>query len=506
MATIDLINVFYWGADKITITEGDGSVAPQVSAAVALSRNQIKVTFDRAMSFHFTLSEVLKARNYFIEDDLFSRRLYVLNVQRLSDTEVLLTTQDTEPIGYTVTVSNAQDAFGAPVEAPNNTASFTGINPADEYPVATKVYSFWGLYGGLETSEEPAITPDADPPYLTNLDPLSGAGQVSKTKLVKFDINDDGLGVELTLVKVFVNGALAYNGATNTFIAPYNGASSLVDFTGSPAVLKFTINRTSDWPSYTDISIRVIAGDKTPIANYLDTTYSFKIEDYEVPILLFPFPTGTGVSKSTNIGFTLADVAGSGVDAATINVLVNGSPAIVDGAFQTGYDGPGSQIIANVPQNGFDVTIDRTTDYTTYGLVVVGVTFDDNEGRQGSYNWNFRVEDYLGPLVSPVAPLNGEEGVSLSQSIQVQISDEQDIQSGTTLIEIDVGGGGFQVAYEDGGSPEFKPGWNGPASQVVSGAGVKNITIDPVATFPFATVVTVRVTSLDVEGNPERLS
>lgn len=507
MPSIKIISAFDWGVDRIVVTEGDGTgVGPAVNSAVATSRNTITVTFSREMSFHLTDSRVLEPGSYFIEDPIFNRRLYVLRVLKISDQEVQLITQDMEPIDYDLTVSYAQDKFGIVVDPANNTATFTGIDPKTEFPVANSVMSYWGLYGGLQTSEETSIVPDVLAPYLDNLDPDDTDIEVPKDKILYLEIKDDDLGVELSLVKIFIDGVIAYNGNLDTFVAPFNGVSSNVVKTSAPNLYKFYIQKTSDWDSYADVEVHVFAGDKTPIPNYLDQIYTFRVEDYIVPILINEAPTGVDVPKASNISFTLSDVDGSGVDGATIQVTVNGVPAMVDGAFQLGWGGPGSQVVANAPQNGYDVTIDPTEDFDTYESVTVNALFKDNEGKQGSFNWTFRVEDYLGPLVTPVTPLDGEEGVSLSKSIQVQITDEQDIQGGTTLVEIDVGGGGYEVAYEDGGSPEFKPGWDGPASAVVAGPGIKDITIDPVATFPFATVVSVRVTSLDVEGNPERLS
>lgn len=502
MASIRIISTFGWGADKLLITEGDGlGVVPEVVSAVATSRNTVTVTFDRAMTFHVTESKVLDLDSYHIEDVLFGRQLFVLRVERISDTEVNLITQDQEPIEYEVTVTKAQDQFGNPIGAVNNTANFTGIDPAGEYPLAAKVYSFWGMYAGMESSEETNITPDIDPPYLTDQSPAPGWVEQPKDKIILFHLKDDVMGVSLALTRVYVEGVLAYDGPTGTFVAPYNGAGSFV--TGTPADYAFGIQKTTDWPSYALITVRVVSGDLTPIPNWLDETYSFTSEDYAAPILTDNFPTGIDVPKTTNISFTLRDVGGSGVDPFTINCTISGVPAITNGVFIAPYNGVGSSITPNAGVNGYDVVIDPTLDFNSYQNVVVNVNFKDNEETPGAGGWTFKIEDYLGPQIIPVYPINGQLGVEVTTNIQLRLADEKGILSGSTIVEVDINGGGFQEAYRQGVG--FSPGWDGPGSGVVENPSLLIITIDPVSIFPYGANVTVRVTSEDLDGNPERL-
>jgi hypothetical protein len=501
MASVKVISAFNWGADNLVIADGDGLGAiPEVVSAVATSRNQVTVTFDREMSFHLTESKILDPDSYYVEDVLFFRQLFVVRVEQISDTEVRLITQDHEAIDYQLTVRDVQDKFGNYIGGVNNTATFTGIEPSTEFPVATKTYSFWGLYAGMESSEETGITPDGDPPYLTNQDPAPGQLGVLRDKIITFEVNDDDLGVRLNLTKIFVEGSLAYDGTIDSFIAPYNGAGSGVS--GDPSKYTFAIQKTADWDSYKLITVRVVSSDLSPIPNYLDETYGFTAEDYQAPVLTDAFPTGTDIPRGTNMSFTLRDVGGSGVDQNTINCTVSGEIAIQDGIFQFPYNGVGSSITPNA-FNGYDVVIDPTVDFDTYENVVVNVAFDDNEGSSGAGGWTFKVEDYLGPLITPLYPVNGQEGVVRDVNIQVKLTDEQAISPGT-LVEISINSDPYVTAWQEGVG--FAPGFQGPQSQAVMGAGIITLTIDSETDFPFAADVLVRITAFDPDGNPERLS
>lgn len=498
---IRVISAFISGADKIVIGENDGiGGIPQVVSAVATSRNTVTVTFDREMNFASPAGRVQDTDSYFIEDVLFGRQLFVVSVEKIDDTSVRLITQDHEPIEYRVVVQNVQDKFGNPIGGVDNTATFTGVDPATEFPEANKTYSFWGLYAGMETSEETGITPDSESPYITSQDPAPGETSVPRDKIVTFVLNDDGLGVRLNLTRVYVGGLLAYDGTIGSFLAPYDAPGSGIS--GTPASYTFAIQKTSDWASYASVPVRVVAGDLSPIPNYLDETYTWTAEDYAAPVLTDEYPTGVDVSRATNISFTLRDVGGSGVDQNTIDVTINGVQALLDGIFQSPFDGVGSQITANA-FNGYDVVIDPSADFDTYEEVVVNAAFDDNGGSSGAGGWNFKVEDYLGPLITPLYPVNGQEGVERDANIQLQLTDEQAIDPGT-LVEISINAAPYETAWQEGVG--FALGYQGPQSQAVVGTGIITLTIDPETDLPFAADILVRVTAADPDGNPERLS
>jgi hypothetical protein len=211
-------------------------------------------------------------------------------------------------------------------------------------------------------------------------------------------------------------------------------------------------------------------------------------------------PTGTGVVKNTPVYFELSDVGGSGIDQASLDVTIGGVAAITAGVFQAPFSG---SIVAN-GSNGFDVTINKATDYGSYATISVVISVDDLEGQHAGFNWSFQIEDYLGPLVAPVSPTAGEPDVPLSANIQLRLQDENEVVLSTVRVYVDQGGG-YELAFDGSVVPQFKPGWDGPLSSLTGPDNNRLIVIDKVGSLPPNTLITVKAIADDPDGNPERL-
>lgn len=104
----------------------------------------------------------------------------------------------------------------------------------------------------------------------------------------------------------------------------------------------------------------------------------------------FPTPGATDVPVDTNVSFTVLDDApGAGVDQNTIDVDIQGVPAIVNGVFQAGFTG---SITPN--GNGFDVVVNPDVDFPGSTLVTVDVYAEDLAVPPNSVtdSWNFTTE------------------------------------------------------------------------------------------------------------------
>lgn len=102
-----------------------------------------------------------------------------------------------------------------------------------------------------------------------------------------------------------------------------------------------------------------------------------------------PAPGATEVALDASISFTiLDDFAGTGVNVATLNVTVAGTPAITAGVFQAGFAGT---ITAN--GNGYDVFINPSVDFSYNQVVQVVATADDfaSPPNPGIGVWSFSV-------------------------------------------------------------------------------------------------------------------
>lgn len=338
------------------------------------------------------------------------------------------------------------------------------------------------------------------PLYIANQNPAPGTTDVVGTATVQFDLLQGDNPVLLSSVYIYVEGALAYTGSTDTFSAPYDGgASAQSPIVGPPAGFHFVVEKTASWPSSGTVSVRAVAQDEA--LTMLDQTWYFHIEDYTPPTFTANSPTGSGAAKDTTVYFETDDTDGAGVDQATIDVTIAGAAAITSGGFQAGFSGT----IAADGSGGYDVTINKDTDYGSVETVEVDVAASDLDGNPGTFNWSFITEDYLGPHVVPISPLAGAGNVPVDSNIVVQLNDETEVVLTSILLYIKVGSNPWELAYEGGGAPDFKPGWDGPQSAVTGTSTSRTITLDKTAALASNTETRVLVFAQDAGGRGARL-
>jgi hypothetical protein len=112
--------------------------------------------------------------------------------------------------------------------------------------------------------------------------------------------------------------------------------------------------------------------------------------------------------------------------------------------------------------------------------------------------------DVLGPLLIPISPTNGQAGVAIDSTISFRITDATAVNLDTVSVEVDTGGG-FAQAFKYDEIPQFKSGYDGPASAVSGDANNFQVVVDPTTDFGGYQLVQVRVNAYDTVGNPIRL-
>lgn len=493
-----------WAAEKQTITAGGGLTGPVLVSAVSTDPNTVRLTFDRRLMLEHRQNgvyhaETLDLSSYQIVRIANGAPLEVVRTIWVDNTTIDLATANQQAFAYRVTcvAGGVMDFQGNVIT--EQTADFTG-QQRTTYSTPSNIRLFTaGSPGMQEDLAGDDFYPDLEAPFLQNESPAPSELDVDPSGLIYLEIRDIGYGVDLTTVMIWVAGSLAYRGDTNTFLSPFDGPMSSVVHVGD--TYQVTLERTSDFADYLTVSVRVYADDLSPIINTLDTTYTFRTWDHAAPVVDAHAPTGVGVSKSTLITLSVAD-AGIGVDLSTLNVTVSGVPAVVNGVIVAPFDGLSSAIV--VDGLGYDVTLQKISNYASYETVSVVVTAKDFLLNSMLYNWSFGVEDYSGPLVHPVSPTNGQNNVPQDTDIVVEVTDEAPLVANSVRVRINVGTG-WVIAYQQGSTPAFKPGYDGPGSGVVAISGGYRITIDPVVDFAVSTIVSVEVSADDPDGNPERL-
>lgn len=383
MMAVEFLSGFTWGVDSTTISEGDGSTAPALAAASPTGTCFIELTFDQAM---LEDSELLNPENYSIIQPATLAVLPVLRARQLSPTVVELLTQNQRGVFYEVEVNNVQDVFGNPIDTGSNSVLFGGSPPG--FPETNDLRSFYGLESGMQADQTTSYAPilDPDPPEIRNELPLRNSKQVSRSTDITLSLLDTENLVVSSSIDIFVEGNLAYDGATGTFQAPYNGPGSsfMADTIDGYDGFTITVDKTVDYTSFKLVSVRAIAVDT--IGNPLDETYTFRIEDFEPPIFSNRNPAAgaTNVNQDTFVNLDIHD-QGSGLDLDTLTATIDGFLAY-DGASDTffyPFNGPGSSFASQVVDgyDGYRLIVDKVVSYRSFGTVSVTVNVDDKEGN-----------------------------------------------------------------------------------------------------------------------------
>lgn len=118
---------------------------------------------------------------------------------------------------------------------------------------------------------------DELPPIVQNQNPAPAATSVLTSVNIVLDLIDPlptPSGINLTTVIIYVEGVIAYNGATDTFPAPFNGGSSARTVIAQG--FNFVIDKTSTLSVGALIPVRVVAQDNA--GNAYDQTYTFSTQ------------------------------------------------------------------------------------------------------------------------------------------------------------------------------------------------------------------------------------
>jgi hypothetical protein len=269
---------------------------------------------------------------------------------------------------------------------------------------------------------------DVTPPILSDATPKDGSSGADRTPVVSFQVADAGIGVDPDTITFTLDGTPAGVGAS--FAA---GRFSYVP----PAPLGFGVHT---------VSARVsdLAGNRSPALSW-----SFAVADEEPPGIEGRRPlAGSIVPGATVIAFDISD-AGTGVDAATLHVDVDGSDVVSWGTLTGGH-------FAYAPGN------------LGAGVHTIAVTVADNSGNvAGPVMWQFAVAD---PATLALAPAGGPASIVHGHAAVLRFSATS---NGTGMA-----GARLLVSARPAGSTAF-----GPARVVTASTdGVAEFAVSPAST------------------------
>lgn len=210
--------------------------------------------------------------------------------------------------------------------------------------------------GGPWELELPAVYVDAlvldattARPILANRVPGPGATRVPRSALVRLDVMDTtASGISLAATKVYVDGALAFDGGT--FQVGWNGGSSAHSSVDGGRTRRVVIDPTSDFTSEAIVTVRVVSA--TNDGALLDESYSFEIEDVTAPVVVSAQATG---ERTVRVVFDEAVQQVSASGAADALNPANWAVELVEGAPAVWVTVTG---VASAADNAVDLTTD----------------------------------------------------------------------------------------------------------------------------------------------------
>lgn len=490
--SLTLFNSIGWAVEKQTIAAGGGLTGPVLVSAVSTDPNTVRLTFDRRLMLEYRMWGIYRALTL----DLLSFRIIkvadssTLEIVRtiwVNETTIDLATANQQAFTYQVTcvAGGVMDFWGNTISEQSTT--FTGQQKVD-YTTPGSLHVFTSGYPGMQEDESGEFYPDLAAPYLTNRDPAPSATNVSRYTNILLDLLDDGLGVKLSTVRIWVGGTLAYRGDTDTFLAPFNGPSS--SRTAIPLGHRFVIDATFTYASYALIQVDVNADDLAVIPNSLSTSYSFRTVDDAAPYLANRTPGigATDVARNTNIALDILDDE-SGVVESSVWIKVNGAYAWLSSASQPGF------VVTETPlPNGYRYLIDPNVDFGSYQTVPIDVYAQDSGSPANTLNttYSFRTADTEAPYISYRHPTQGDTGVSVWHEVNIDIVDDgSGVNAASMVIIID-----GDVAWT---GDTAQPGFTGSTKTTISGGFRYYIVHDLPFTVDYDVVVSVLCQ--DMKGN-----
>lgn len=197
----------------------------------------------------------------------------------------------------------------------------------------------------------------ASRPLLTNRNPGPDERDAPLTSTVALEIVDPGpAGVDREVTRVWIDGALAFDGAATASIASaFGGARAVVTQTAD--TLRVVLDPIAPFISQAAVTVRVVS-DTTGGGHPLDETYAFTVEDRTAPRLV------AAVARSPRVVRLAFDEPIVVVDPSAISIAALDAPAV-----------PLSVVDASATGSLVDLTVSaEITPDARYRVTVAGVT------------------------------------------------------------------------------------------------------------------------------------
>lgn len=302
--------------------------------------------------------------------------------------------------------------YDPPVDFHYNSIVYVHIEVYDEADDPNYIYTdYWFT-----------LIPDYNAPYLENLSPDREEDQVNTNTNLYFEIKDDGAGVDISTLEVYLNSRIIYHNSYAETHPELNLNTTITEIN----IHHYTVSIDIPYDLYYDkeYTVRVFVSDISPDVNTLNDSYRFYTRASNAPIFVGfdPALCKRGLPRFTDVSFIVL-ANGNGVDRETIRLQVHDrdvtnqttSLPIIYRADNFIYTSPISLDISNFSLGPYEYTstsgsicVDITDDiynvvtsgtyFVIDGATVSGITFDPiTDGYRMCYDPVDEFESFVGP-------------------------------------------------------------------------------------------------------------
>lgn len=229
------------------------------------------------------------------------------------------------------------------------------------------------------------------------------------------------------------------------------------------------------------------------------------------PFITNVFPPDVSIDRprDTNLSFRIDDVeSGVDVNSITVTLSVDGGPlitVILNGAFQSAFQGPGSNITPG-GSGGFDVVIDPEANLANFKQIDWNVSGRDLALVPNSVagSFSFFTADELPPFISNQSPAPGASDVFPGTPISFRLNDlDSPVVKASINVTVEEGGGGAVPAVVNG---VIQAPFNGPSSSITTDGFDCIVTLEKTALLLDETIIEVDVQFEDAKGNAAQVT
>lgn len=227
------------------------------------------------------------------------------------------------------------------------------------------------------------ICEDLIAPTLDNFIPADGSVDVPHNSFIFFRALDSQSGINVASINATVGGVPAV-------VDGVQQPGFTVSITAISNGYEVQISPSATFGSYQVIALTASVEDND--GNYSSESWSFRTIDDQLPSIsnLTPAPSAIDVSRNPVISFNITDMA-SGVQLNTLQLTVNGTPAVVNGVVQIAQF-TGS--VVSIP-DGFSVSVTPIAPFAGLVLVNVNAQGEDLAGNLTTVSWSFTTESSI---------------------------------------------------------------------------------------------------------------